>query len=115
MDSVLDIREYLDPSQTLIMRSTVYPTLCRQLSKKLEGISIAYCPERIVQGYAMKEIPELPQIISGIDEKIIFDEPQPSHALVLAWNLKDMIIPKLREKGFRGKFIIPVPTPHVVS
>lgn len=71
IDSVLDIKEYLNPSQTLIMRSTVYPTLCRQLSKRLEGISIAYCPERIVQGYAMKEIPELPQIVSGIDEKAV--------------------------------------------
>jgi UDP-N-acetyl-D-mannosaminuronic acid dehydrogenase len=71
MDSIMDIKDYLDPTQTLIMRSTVYPTLCRQLSKRLDGISIAYCPERIAEGYAIKEIPELPQIISGIDERAV--------------------------------------------
>lgn len=71
MNSILEIRQYLDSNQTLIMRSTVYPTLCRQLSKRLNGISIAYCPERIAEGYAIKEIPELPQIISGFDEKAV--------------------------------------------
>ncbi len=73
MDTIFGIKRYLDSSQTIIMRSTVYPTLCRQLSKKLEGINIAYCPERIVQGYAMKEIPQLPQIVSGFNEKAIRD------------------------------------------
>jgi UDP-N-acetyl-D-mannosaminuronic acid dehydrogenase len=73
MDSILGIREYLDSNQTLIMRSTVYPTLCRQLSKRLNGINIAYCPERIAEGYAIKELSELPQIISGFNEKAIKD------------------------------------------
>jgi hypothetical protein len=53
--------------------------------------------------------------IEVVDEKNLFEEPQPPYALVLAWNLKDIIIPKLKEKGFKGKFIIPVPTPHIVS
>ena len=48
------------------------------------------------------------------DEAILFSDNQPSHALLLAWNLKDIIVPKLREKGFRGKIIIPVPIPHVI-
>ena len=52
--------------------------------------------------------------ISIKDESILFEEPQPTHALVLAWNIKDIIIPKLREKGFNGKFIIPVPTPYIL-
>ena len=71
MDTIMGIKRYMDSEQTLIMRSTVYPTLCRQLSKKMEGINIAYCPERIVQGYAMREIPQLPQIVSGFNEKAI--------------------------------------------
>jgi UDP-N-acetyl-D-mannosaminuronic acid dehydrogenase len=73
IDTMVGIKKYLDSSQILIMRSTVYPTLCRQLSKKLEGINIAYCPERIVQGYAMREIPLLPQVVSGFNERAIKD------------------------------------------
>jgi len=49
------------------------------------------------------------------DEQLIFQEPQPEYALILAWNLKDIIVPKLRVRGYRGKFIIPVPTPHIVD
>ncbi|MFH1325762.1 MAG: class I SAM-dependent methyltransferase [archaeon] len=48
------------------------------------------------------------------EESVLFEEPQPTHALILAWNIKDIIIPKLREKGFRGKFIIPVPIPYIL-
>jgi len=73
MDFVFSIKKYLDSSQTLIMRSTVYPTLCRQLVKNLEGIHLAYCPERLVQGYGIKEIQELPQIVSGFSEKAVKD------------------------------------------
>jgi hypothetical protein len=50
-----------------------------------------------------------------VDENFIFKEPQPPYALLLAWNLKDIIIPKIRERGFRGGIIIPVPTPQIVS
>jgi 2-polyprenyl-3-methyl-5-hydroxy-6-metoxy-1,4-benzoquinol methylase len=49
-----------------------------------------------------------------VDEEIMFKEPQPDYALILAWNLKDIIIPKIKAKGFRGKFIIPVPTPYII-
>ena len=52
--------------------------------------------------------------IKIVEESILFDEPQPTHALLLAWNLKEIIIPKLRDKGFRGGIIIPVPIPHMV-
>ena len=48
-------------------------------------------------------------------ESLIFREPQPDYALILSWNLKDIIIPKIKEKGFRGKIIVPVPEPHIVD
>ncbi len=53
--------------------------------------------------------------IPVVDESALFQDPQPSYALILAWNLKDIIIPKLRAKGFKGKFIIPVPVPHIAD
>ena len=39
---------------------------------------------------------------------------QPDFALLLSWHLQDSIIPKLRQNGFKGKFIIPLPTPKII-
>jgi len=63
--------KYLDPDQTIIVRSTVYPHTCRQMYKLLgenKAWHLAYCPERIAQGHAIKELGELPQVVSGITE-----------------------------------------------
>ena len=52
--------------------------------------------------------------IKIVEESILFDEPQPDYVLLLIWNIKDIIIPKLRDKGFKGKIIVPVPIPHIL-
>ncbi len=57
--------------QLLILRSTLFPGttdyVTRYLKSKNLYPKIAFCPERIVEGEAFKEMQELPQIISGID------------------------------------------------
>ena len=66
------LKRYLDQSQVIIVRSTVYPHTCRQVFRMLGGNDkwlVAYCPERIVQGYAVKELNELPQVVAGITPK----------------------------------------------
>lgn len=71
-----NIKKYLHPNQTIIIRSTVYPHTCEQVLKLLgenKGWKIAYCPERIVQGYAVKELKELPQIVAGLTEDALDD------------------------------------------
>jgi UDP-N-acetyl-D-mannosaminuronic acid dehydrogenase len=71
------LRPHLRPEQTLIIRSTVYPGTCRQLLRQLssdgQAWHIAYCPERIAQGYAIKELPELPQLVAGLSEQALKD------------------------------------------
>jgi len=52
--------------------------------------------------------------IKVVDEEKMFED-QPDYGLLLSWNIKDIIIPKLKARGFKGKFIIPVPTPHIVE
>lgn len=57
----------LKTNQYLIIRSSVYPNLILDTinsynKKKLNNV--VYCPERIQQGYALKELQELPQIIA---------------------------------------------------
>ena len=51
--------------------------------------------------------------IPVVDEKIMFEE-QPDYALLLSWNMADHIVPKFREMGYQGKFILPVPHVEVV-
>lgn len=52
-------------------------------------------------------------LIPILEESLLVSE-QPSHALFLSWHIAEGLIPKIREKGFRGKFIIPLPEPHLV-
>ena len=41
-------------------------------------------------------------------------EDQPDYAILLTWNMADDLIPKLRSKGYKGKFILPVPQVEVI-
>ena len=75
LDVVHSMRPYLDPEQTIIVRSTVFPRTCRHihrlLSKDGGAWRVAYCPERIAQGYAIRELDELPQIVSGCTDDAV--------------------------------------------
>jgi len=68
-----DLKKHLKKGQTIIIRSTIYPRTCQQVMKILGGtkkdIQLAYCPERIAQGYAIKELRELPQLVAGVTQK----------------------------------------------
>lgn len=69
LEFIAGLKDYLRPDQTIIVRSTVYPHTCQQILKILgedRNWRLAYCPERIVQGYAVQELPELPQIVAGM-------------------------------------------------
>ena len=52
--------------------------------------------------------------IPVVHEDRLFEE-QPDYALVLSWNMADFLIPKLRSRGFKGKFILPVPQVEVIE
>jgi UDP-N-acetyl-D-mannosaminuronic acid dehydrogenase len=70
LEFVSRIMKYFNEQQTIIVRSTIYPRTCQQIWRLLGGgdWKVAYCPERIAQGYAIKELLELPQIVAGITE-----------------------------------------------
>lgn len=61
---------HLKNEQHIVMRSTVYPGVTDWVAKTLGErnlrCQISFCPERIVQGYAIEELKSLPQIISGV-------------------------------------------------
>ena len=52
--------------------------------------------------------------IPVLDEKKLFED-QPEYALLLSWHIAGELMPILRRKGFKGKFILPLPEPRVVE
>jgi UDP-N-acetyl-D-mannosaminuronic acid dehydrogenase len=63
------VKPYLRKGQLFVLRSTVYPgatlLLANWFEEHVPGIDVAFCPERVAQGYAVEEIENLPQIVSG--------------------------------------------------
>lgn len=73
---VLKIIPLLRNNQLIILRSTVSPNTTKYVKEILEAktkrkigkdLFLAFCPERIAEGKAIKETKEIPQIIGGID------------------------------------------------
>jgi len=67
--AIKEVEQYLNDDQLLIMRSTLYPGVTDKVRAYLERIGrktlVAFCPERIVEGHALTELYELPQIVAG--------------------------------------------------
>jgi len=59
----------LSDGQLIVLRSTVFPGTTDWLASYLNATSrklkVAFCPERVVQGNGLKELREMPQIVSG--------------------------------------------------
>jgi len=68
-DCIDALLPHLSDDQTIILRSTVFPGatdyLHSYLRERGKKTLIAFCPERVVQGLAIKEIQSLVQMISG--------------------------------------------------
>ena len=67
--AVEDLGAHLRRGQLLVLRSTVYPGVTALVERRIGNlgldIEVAFCPERIAEGKALKELFELPQIVSA--------------------------------------------------
>ena len=65
--------QYFSDEMLIVMRSTLFPGTMEHLHQRVKGlgtnIKLAFCPERVSQGYALDEIDSLPQIVSSFDEE----------------------------------------------
>jgi len=52
-------------------------------------------------------------LIPVLEESKLFED-QPEYVLIFSWNIASELMQKLKEKGFNGKFIIPLPTPRII-
>lgn len=52
--------------------------------------------------------------IPVVDERKILTE-QPPHLLILSWHIGDELMALMRKKGYKGKFIMPLPNPRIIT
>lgn len=74
---VSDVAKVLKDGDLVILRSTVKIGVTRSvvlpiLKKTNKKFSLAFCPERTLEGKALLELRTLPQIVGGFDEKSSF-------------------------------------------
>ncbi len=67
---------HVQAGQLLVLRSTVSPGTTEHLGRLIErttsfrigrDLFLAFCPERIAEGKSFEELPQVPQIVGGID------------------------------------------------
>lgn len=77
LNALKNASPYFKKGQTLILRSTVSPKTTEYVQSflnDLPGITVgknfylAFCPERISEGYSIEETKTIPQIIGGVDK-----------------------------------------------
>jgi 2-polyprenyl-3-methyl-5-hydroxy-6-metoxy-1,4-benzoquinol methylase len=102
---------------------------------KLKGLKFVAdsCPGRgavLVKYYGLNEqlLPYIAQLpgsekigkflpgtrIPIVDNKIILED-NPDYVVILAWHYGDYIMEQWRKKGFKGKFVLPLPTFQVID
>lgn len=69
VEAVRNISSLMNNNQLLILRSTVFPGVTKRVESLLGELgletSVVFCPERIAEGVAMRELSELPQIVGA--------------------------------------------------
>ena len=53
--------------------------------------------------------------IPVVNQEILFGEDQPDYGIILSWHLQEELIRAFRGRGFRGKFIVPLPEVKVIE
>tara|TARA_B100001750_G_C15474480_1_gene581696 strand:+ start:538 stop:1725 length:1188 start_codon:yes stop_codon:yes gene_type:complete len=108
LESIKEINVYLDSSQIIIIRSSIFPGCCEQIKNLLhrdeDPRHIAYCPERITQGYAVKELSQLPQIVSGFSDYAINESSRLFKKItkqIVISNVKEAELVKLFSNSWR--------------
>ena len=48
-----------------------------------------------------------------VDENIYLKK-NPDFLIIFSWHIKDELIEIFRKKGFKGKFIVPLPIPRII-
>ncbi len=98
-----DLLPHLADGQLLVLRSTVFPGttdwVSGYLKRKGRDLKIAFCPERVVQGNGIRELKEMPQIVSGTTP-----EAQEEAAKLFSAIAPELVVVTPREAEFAKLF-----------
>ena len=65
----------LRDGQVLILRSTVFPGIGQHIRRYLRdkglAVEVAVCPERVAEGYSLREFRQMPQIVSAFVPEVL--------------------------------------------
>ncbi len=68
------LSEFRD-GQILILRSTVFPGISEHVQRFFQqhslDIKVSFCPERVAQGFSIREFHQLPQIVSAFEPETV--------------------------------------------
>jgi hypothetical protein len=53
-------------------------------------------------------------LIPVVNEAKLYED-QPDYALLLSWHIADELAPKISQLGFKGDFIVPLPSPRIIK
>jgi UDP-N-acetyl-D-mannosaminuronic acid dehydrogenase len=71
--AVDDLAQQLVDGQLLVLRSTVYPGVTAMVERLVArlglDVDVAFCPERVAEGHAIRELRSLPQIVASRSER----------------------------------------------
>jgi len=107
LEFISDLKQYLNPDQLIIIRSSIAPNACEQIKRTLgedQNWKLAYCPERIVQGYAIKELKKLPQIVAGFSKEAEAEASQLFNRIsssIIITSIKEAELAKLFANSWR--------------
>ena len=69
-DCIDPLLPHMRDGQLLILRSTLFPGttdwIDSHIKRQGRDLKVAFCPERIAQGYGIEELRRMPQIVSGL-------------------------------------------------
>lgn len=57
----------------------------------------------------------MPATSIPVVDEVRLIEDQPPYALLFSWHVAGSIVPKLRQMGYRGRFIVPLPIPRILE
>lgn len=79
VQAVRNISSHISDSQLIVLRSTVFPGVTAKVERELKNLgkhcNVAFCPERIAEGFALDELHRLPQIV-GARNKETFERAE---------------------------------------
>jgi len=57
----------------------------------------------------------MPGTLIPVEEESRLYEGQPEYALLLSWHIAEELAPKIKQRGFKGDFIVPLPQPRILK